>query len=1617
MLLAHLDPAVEDPSLMAWYITPEATAAATVLRAGGVPPATDLPVDHAVVLGYSDLFAYIVGAGQDRALLGESLLCMLVVRRDLPERVPPGFLPALAVAAGEDAPRGERAPADEGPTGPPRAQGPAPDGLSVQDACQAGEAMVVAFQRWEHTGAPAVAVRLLRRAAADCPAESPLRGRVLSSLGVALLSDHLDRTDLVPLAESVRAGREAVAAVPDVDGEQARRHANLGKALRFWAETTASVEANREAVAEARAALRIGPPGDPQHALYSVELGMYLAQAAVLFGDLRAAPEAAGLLREAVRTADPADPDGYAERLCHLGLVLIAQARAEDRPALHGEGVALCRQAVAAAPTPAARLQYLCNLSVALLDSPDDDTAATALVLAAAREAADGAPPGSALFADARILLALALNRRYLADGRPEDLAEAIARATESFEATPPGLPTRRLQRGATLANLLGLRAAGGDDPSAEPLALLRSLVDELPDPTPDRALALRHLAEALHGSAPDEALERYRECLELPSPGAEFEAEVRALLGTALARRTGGDSWQQALASLGRSADLLPPGDPRRLEVECRIGALWVRRGEETGDPAACRRGVALLAAVVAADQGCASADRVDHRLLLGDAVLRLSDHSGEQDLVDDAVAPLEQALAMLPPGDPRRLGPAGLLAGALNSTAWARSDTAALDRASALLTEALAVPGGDDAYRAECLASLGRNLRLRYHLTGDPAHLEQAVVRHQEALDLTGPTPDPATLGGLATCLSNLYGLRPDRQLREEAMRCCRTALDRLPKHHPERASLQADLGYLEWSAAGESGSAEQLDAALGTLWAAVDAAPEGHDNRGLALTNLGVALLDRAGRTGDRSWEIQATSVFRTALDHTGPSSAQRPVVLNNLATALIDLAATTNEPALRAQALDLLETASAPGPGMSLARERAALNLAVLRFGQARESGDPAALTEAFRRFEDLADEFRAPHPLRALALARLANAALRLAELPTGRPVRAVRSARSAQWALRQAAAAAREALAVEALSSDPVHALARRTLATVQLRRAADGEQVDLAEAVRLIRRTAEDPAFPPHNRLEAARLWGAIAARTGRYAEALEGFSHAVGLLPVVAPRHLARLDQEDRLSFGQGLASAAAALALRAGDPARALALLEQGRGVLLAQGLDNRGDLSRLRELDPARAAEFERIRDRLSREHPLASSAASDAFFAQGAAGATAGALRDAEERHALSRRWDELLDEIRTLPELDDFLRPPTTEQLLSVAERGPVVVVNVSEFGSHALLLADRTGRGPRIEVLPLPDLTPSEVAVAAQAFTEKWVDLAYGDEGLARARQVMDAHKGFLAWLWEVVAAPVLDRLGLRHTPLDGEEWPRLWWCPTGRLAFLPLHAAGKGQALPGTWVMDRVVSSYTPTVRSLLRSRRRTAAPDTPRRRPAPLVVALAHTPGGPPLPGAGPEADLVAGLFPDGLRLDGEQATVERVRRALYGHAWVHFSCHGVTDPDSPSNSGLILHDGRLSALDLSARRPVDAELAYLSACSTSQGGLDLPDEAVHLAPSFQLAGFRHVIGTLWSVSDRIARHVTGEFYTALSEDAARGLPFDPALALHHAVRPLRERLLPAPHLWAAHVHIGP
>ncbi len=351
-------------------------------------------------------------------------------------------------------------------------------------------------------------------------------------------------------------------------------------------------------------------------------------------------------------------------------------------------------------------------------------------------------------------------------------------------------------------------------------------------------------------------------------------------------------------------------------------------------------------------------------------------------------------------------------------------------------------------------------------------------------------------------------------------------------------------------------------------------------------------------------------------------------------------------------------------------------------------------------------------------------------------------------------------------------------------------------------------------------------------------------------------------------------------------------------------------------------------------------------------------------RMADRRMALAREWDELVEQVRQLEGFEDFLRPPRLEALLPAAANGPVAIINISQWRCDALIVTV-----DEVHVEELPQLSAEVVAekaadylrvllqadMAAHQLYAAWQRYDSGDHGFDAVRQFTEAKQavqeadrdrdqtlaGVLAWLWDEIADPVLTRLGLVSPPSPGQPWRRLWWCPTGLLTLLPLHAAGHydedGQP-SGHTVLDRVVSSYTPTLRALLEARRPfDSAPDDERM----LVVALAEASGVVPLADVTRERELLTSLFAGRhTLLEGEEATHEAVRDELPRHRWAHFSCHGGQDLADPSRGGLLLQDRLLSIADISTEQ-YRGEFAFLSACMTATGGFNLPDEAITLA----------------------------------------------------------------------------
>ncbi|MQA84254.1 MAG: CHAT domain-containing protein [Streptosporangiales bacterium] len=520
-------------------------------------------------------------------------------------------------------------------------------------------------------------------------------------------------------------------------------------------------------------------------------------------------------------------------------------------------------------------------------------------------------------------------------------------------------------------------------------------------------------------------------------------------------------------------------------------------------------------------------------------------------------------------------------------------------------------------------------------------------------------------------------------------------------------------------------------------------------------------------------------------------------------------------------------------------------------------------------------------------------------------------------------------------------------------------------------EAMAAFRDGARTPSGSPVHRIQCGSAWADLAMSTGQWAAARSAWHEVFEQLPLLIDHRLARADRQRHLHLFDGVGPRAALARIDEGDVDGAWAALEQARGVLFGQALELRADTAELRRVRPDLAAEVDRLRGILNTEtaHP--------AFELNARPAPSSTARREA------AQQWRQLLATIRATAGLDRFALPPTPDQLREAGAGGLVVAVNVTTYRCDALTLTESSA-----DVVPLPDLTERD----ARAMVDRFLPAVHGATRSSAAAVLTQV----LAWLWDSVTGPVLRHLGVPEGPAEDAAMPRVWWIPTGPLSVLPVHASA----------LDRVVSSYTPTVRALHHARR-PAVPGGD----GPLVVGINEVPDHRPLQNAVSEAEFVAATLP-GSRppvLDGA-ADRRTILDRLPASDWAHFACHAMAMPD-PAESHLVLHDGPLPVRELTGQSLDHARLAYLSACTTAFGGTSLADESIHIASAFQIAGFPHVVGTLWPIADtaalEFARHIYGQLNVGT----------DPALAVHRAVHAVRNEVPERPHLWAAHVHFGP
>jgi len=184
---------------------------------------------------------------------------------------------------------------------------------------------------------------------------------------------------------------------------------------------------------------------------------------------------------------------------------------------------------------------------------------------------------------------------------------------------------------------------------------------------------------------------------------------------------------------------------------------------------------------------------------------------------------------------------------------------------------------------------------------------------------------------------------------------------------------------------------------------------------------------------------------------------------------------------------------------------------------------------------------------------------------------------------------------------------------------------------------------------------------------------------------------------------------------------------------------------------------------------------------------------------------------------------------------------------------------------------------------------------------------------------------------------------------------------------------------------------------------------------TPEASSLNGVTKEADGIKENLRDFSRVEIlESPCTERVLQALPRYSIAHFACHGVSEINPAASHLLLLKKaevGMLRVKDIAALKLPGAWLAYLSACSTAEStSSKLVDEVTHIVSSFHIAGFIHVIGTLWPSDDGACQKMAVDFYSELSKTDDVASSYRTAIMGLMIQKPLQ------PLYWAPFIHFG-
>ncbi|KAJ7453782.1 CHAT domain-containing protein [Mycena latifolia] len=1005
-------------------------------------------------------------------------------------------------------------------------------------------------------------------------------------------------------------------------------------------------------------------------------------------------------------------------------------------------------------------------------------------------------------------------------------------------------------------------------------------------------------------------------------------------------------------------------------------------------------------------------------------------------------------------------------------------RRDAKDLETLIRLLQDSLSIQSPSDAYRALYLGRAANALYQRsLHQGDDVDYIGKSIQLGREALGLCSPPQawHSSYLNILASALNTRFMLQGSIDDSDEALQLYHRALELCPPPDPEAQMLLINLANTQCTRFDRTGNLEDLDQGIRVLRDSLQSYTSDSPRHTASVTTLSGALARRflhLGNVADIDDSIkglrevlvlaplprirgellsllamhialrfihrgqgpdieEAIKLGGEALDCHPAPIREREQSLVNLANCLMLRFNSEGDADVRdlEQCVELNREALHFRPSGHPQRSISLTNLGNALVKGCEWRGDTQGIDEAIKLLSEALELRPRPHPERSYSLNNLANAFFMQ------------RKGGNIEQSLKHPIDLFQQTLELRPFPHPKRGSCLLNTAQALKVLHTYNNDGGSLDRACPYFEEAATSTASPPLFRFIAAKDWASTATHHN-HPSALLAYQTAIDLLPRVVGLDL-DLPSRRRLIMDhcRHLGNRAVNCAVEQGEYQLAVEMLEAARSVIWSQALHLRAPLDELRSVHPELAAKL----SALSRK--LEQSSFRDA--SRDIAGDTheQALLIEAEalQCQQLEHEWDDAVNSVRrTVTGFEDFMRPRRFAALKNAAANGPVVVLH---YG-HALIL---DGSDDVHHVL-LPEATLPAVILAADCVQElsghgsivsnSFLQTVAGRElgshsaraetrllGRIEGDQSDDPNERFgnlLEWVWDSIASPIIDSLKL----CKSADPPRIWWCPTGLFAFLPIHAAGKYGSTCET-LADYAVSSYTPTLTALL--------PRAPLTSPIPFkmsAIIQPNTPGHAPLPHTLDELHKIRSKVPKeyltALGTFEAPASVELVFAHLETSSIVHFAGHAAQDRSNPLNSGLLIGEERVTVARImeASRRLPDANrrssegdkgLVFLSACETSMGDWTVPDEVIHLAASLLFAGFRGVISTMWTMQDQDGPKIAEEFYGHLfgNSDAERNPsgppdPAEAARALHVAIIKLRSRVPFA--RWVPFVHYG-